>query len=182
MSDLILNILTFKCALPRVQAVLESIKGDTNSPCRLFDLTRVAPMPLAVERAAEAAELGNLIRQLFPGQWEAYQELQARAEYDCLVATGHTTSEDWAWSAWGTPRNVCRARYNRMFPCELSFSTLYAPPLAALAELSSAFPDIVFELFYEDENLTMSGWAVFADGDVCHEQRVSGEEGGANAF
>jgi hypothetical protein len=57
----------------------------------------------------------------------------------------------------------------------LSFSTLYAPPLPALAELSRIFDDVVFELFYEDENLTMIGWAVFADGDTCHEQRIGGD-------
>lgn len=174
LPDEILNILTLKCTLPRVQAVLDHIRGDSNSPSRLFDLTRVVPMPLAVERAAEAAELGNLIRQVFPGQWAGFQELLARAEYECLVATGYPTSEDWAWGAWGTPRNVARAKYNKAFPSELTFSTLYAPPLAALAELSRAFPDVVMQLYYEDENLTMTGWAIFADGDGCHEQRIGG--------
>jgi hypothetical protein len=171
LPDEILNILTLKCALPRVQAVLDYIRGDASSPCRLFDLTRVVPMPPSVERAAEAAELGNLIQQIFPRQWAAYQELLARSEYDCLIDSGYLTSEDWAWSEWGTPRNVCRARYNKAFPYELSFSTLYAPPLAALAELSRGFPDVVMQLYYEDENLTMTGWAIFADGDVCHEGR-----------
>lgn len=176
LPDEILNVVTFKCALSRVQAVLDHIRGDASSPCRLFDLTRVVPMPTSVERAAEAAELGSLIRQLFPGQWAGFQELLASAEYECLINTGCPTSEDWAWSSWGTPRNICRAKYNKAFPYELSFSTLYAPPLAALAELSRAFPDVVMQLYYEDENLTMTGWAIFADGDGCHEQRVGGVE------
>jgi Ferredoxin-like domain in Api92-like protein len=100
----------------------------------------------------------------------------ARAEYECLIKTGYATAEYWAWSNWGTPRNVCYARYSKMCPFELTFNTLYAPPVQALAELSRLFADVTFELYYEKDDLSFHGWAVFADGDVCDErQELNGQ-------
>lgn len=170
LPDLILNVLNLKCDPASVGEVLEFLKGDVNSPCQLFDLSRIVPMPEAVEAAAEAAELDKLIRQCFPRQSSAFAEVLARAEYECLTKTGYATSEYWAWSSWGTPRNVCYARYSKAFPHELAFNTLYAPPVQALAELSRIFADVVMELYYESADLTVVGWALFADGDVCDER------------
>lgn len=170
LPDLVLNNLNLKTDSASVGEVLEFLKGDTSSPCRLMDLTRIVPMPEAVELAAEAAELGKLIQQVFPRQWTAFQPALAQTEYECLTRTGFATAEAWAWSNWGSPRNVCYARYSKMFPHEISFNTLYAPPIPALAELSRVFPDVVMELYYESADLSLVGWAVIADGDVCDDR------------
>lgn len=170
LPDQVMNILNLKCDLASAGELLEFIKGDLASPCQRFDLTRIVPMPLPVELAAETAELGKLIQQCFPRQQSAFQAVLAQAEYDCLVATGYPTAEDWAWNIWGTPRNIYHAKYNKAFPFELSFNTLYAPPLPALSALSRIFPDIVLELYYESADLTLTGWALFADGDGCDER------------
>ena len=170
LPDQVMNLLNFKCDLASVSEVLEFIKGDPSSPCQCFDLSRIARMPTAVELAAEAAELAKLIAQCFPRQSASFRAVVAQAEYECSVETGYATAEAWAWDNWGTPRNVCFARYNARLPFELTFNTLYAPPIAALAELSRIFADVVLELHYESADLSLAGWAVIADGDVCDER------------
>lgn len=170
LPDLILNVLNMKTDLASVGEILEFIRGDINAPCRQFDLSNIVPMPLAVEAAAEAAELAKLIRSCFPRQSPAFEEVLAQAEYECLARTGYSSAEAWGWAEWGTPRNVCFARYSKVFPHELAFNTLYAPPIAALAELSRRFGDVLFELYYESTDLSLVGWALFADGDVCDDR------------
>lgn len=170
LPDQVMNLLNFKCTLVSVGEVLEFIKGDLNSPCQRLDLSRIVRMPTAVELAAEAAELAKLIGHCFPRQSAAFRAVVAQAEYECLVETGYATAEAWAWDNWGTPRNVCLARYTKRLPYELTFNTLYAPPIPALAELSRVFADVTFELYYESADLSLVGWAVLADGDVCDDR------------
>lgn len=170
LPDQVMNLLNLKCSPASVGEVLEFIKGDLNSPCHRFDLSRIVRMPAAVELAAEAAELAKLIRSCFPRQSAAFEEVLARAEYECLVETGYASAEAWAWDCWGTPRNVCLARYTKRLPYELIFNTMYAPPIPVLAELSRVFADVTFELYYESANLSLVGWALIADGDVCEDR------------
>lgn len=172
LTDQVMNLLNLKCHLASVGEVLEFIKGHPSSLCQRFDLSRIVRMPAAVEQAAEAAELAKLIERCFPRQSAAFRAVVAQAEYECLIETGYATAEAWAWDNWGSPRNVCLARYTTKLPFELTFNTMYAPPIPAIAELSRIFPEVVMELYYESADLSVVGWALFADGDVCDDRLV----------
>ncbi|MDT7688478.1 MAG: Ferredoxin-like domain in Api92-like protein [Acidobacteriota bacterium] len=165
-----MNLMNLKGNPGRVRELLEFVQGETGSPNALFDLNRILPMPLPVQMVAEANELYAVIKRCFPRQLVSFQELLAKAEYDCLVATGYANAEDWARGTWGSVRNVYRCRYNKTFPLELTFNSIASPPLTALAELSRIFPDLVLEVYYENADLTVTGWALFADGDGCDER------------
>ncbi len=168
--DQIMNIENLRGDAVRARELLDFVKADPSAPGQIFDLNKILPMPLQVEIAAEAVELGKMIQKCFPRQSALFQEVIAMAEYDCLVATGYANAEDWARDTWGTVRNVYRCGYNKCFPLELTFNSVGSPPLGALAELSRIFPDIVLEVYYESADLTVAGWALFADGDGCDER------------
>lgn len=180
MINQIMNILRLKGTPASVQQTLDSVKGESNTNNEIFDLNKILPMPVPVEVAAEAASLGKLIQKRFPRQSALFQQVLAKAEYDCLANTGYATANDWAWDNWGTIKNVYGCKYNKAFPTELVFNSLYEPPLAALAALSRNFPAVVVELYYENRDRTISGWALFADGDGCEQRRdwTSLEKGG----
>lgn len=165
-----MNIMNLKGKAERVYELLEFIRGEHGSLNYHFDLNKILPMPLPVQLAAEAAELATVIKQCFPRQLASFQEVLAQAEFDCLVATGYATADDWARDTWGTVKNVYRSKYNKAFPLELTFNSIGSPPRAALAELSRIFSDIVLELYYENQDLTLTGWALFVDGDGCDER------------
>jgi len=165
-----MNIMNLKGKAERVHELLEFIRGEHGSLNYFFDLNKILPIPLPVQLAAEADELATVIKKCFPRQLASFQEVLATAEFDCLVATGYANADDWARDIWGTVRNVSLCKYNKNFPLELTFNSVGSPPRAALAELSRIFPDIVLEVYYENADLTITGWALFADGDGCDER------------
>lgn len=69
-----------------------------------------------------------------------------------LVTYGHTTWYDWACENWGTKWNAYSQNDERNTEDTIYFQTAWSSPVQLIAELSTKFPSVTFQLDYADED------------------------------
>lgn len=97
-----------------------------------------------------------------------------------LVPIPKEKEEDWYnWRVanWGTKWDIGRVELDMdkgyvNFNCE----TAWAPPTEAFKTISSKYPTLTFEIFYEEPGMDFCGKVIFQDGETIEESSASYSE------
>lgn len=144
--------LTIKGDPAEVEHLFAEIRGLSGTGNELFDLNAVVPIPEEIKRMLELNSL-DVIRKAAKDEitFAAYQKRQDAARSQAWLATGCETWGEWAQANWGAPSNVFNVEYAEDESSTILFSTLWAPAISALIELSAIFPVVTLEISFADE-------------------------------
>ena len=86
-------------------------------------------------------------------QEEKEQAMLNKAKY------GYSTWYDWKCEEWGTKWDACEPniQHNDIDYFSVSFDTAWSPPIAWINNIMQDFPDLCFELEYEEEGMCFGG-------------------------
>jgi len=157
--------------------LMEAVRADReDGEARAFSLDRIIPRPAELEAVHKG---GITIDGQGVSRWLENDGVPEVIPEETLERWGREYgATDWyEWSCWnwGTKWD-CYDVDPEWFTCEteasLVFHTAWSPPEPAMETLSGQFPNLMFDLAYDDEGGWFFGRSLFHDGDRLEEERL----------
>jgi len=78
----------------------------------------------------------------------------------------------WCIKNWGTKWGICEPKIIESSPTHLiyEFDTAWAPPIPLVKVMSRKFPDLHFELYYEEPGMSFQGTCNCDGGEITHDE------------
>lgn len=126
-----------------------------------FEKIVPTPKPLLKENAM------GLVNPLVENDEEAVKKVQKNLE-----KYGADSWYTWRLENWGTKWDTANPEiiYEEDNEIQYQFETAWSPPVPAIRNLSSAFPNLKFYLFFEEEGMGFYGAVRIVNGEVEEEK------------